>query len=100
MAKLRNFFKPTTGKVIVSVIIILIIEAILFWIGLFFVPCEECPPDVEYCPLCISFDLAIKFVIATIIPAVAIVYFLVCLFSAIFRAIFKKRETGNEFNNY
>ena len=100
MGRVRKFFKPTTGKVIVSITIVLIIEAILFWIGLFFVPCEECPPDVEYCPLCISFDLAIKFVIATIIPAIAIVYLLVCLFAAIFKAIFKKQETSNGFNNY
>ncbi|GEM_PF-2863850 len=77
----KELFTPSSKKVIVTIIFVVLCEIWIFWIGLHSVFCKICVSS--NCPPCVSYGAGAVLALMAIIPSTLIIYFLVCLLSYI-----------------
>lgn len=80
----KKFYKPTKGKITITLILTAIMEYILFQKVAHSVVCMECTMG-EFCPPCINYGGAYEMVKVTTIPLLFIIYSLICLGYRIFK---------------
>ena len=86
------FFRLTKKKIIISLIIILLLELVVFEIGYGgIVVCEPCVDTTSKCAPCRSFDSGITLSLITFVPVMILVYFIVCLVSFLFKTVNEKK---------
>lgn len=80
----RKFYKPTIGKIIVTLILAVIIEYFLFQDVAHSIVCMGCKIG-QFCPPCVDYSGAWDVVKVTIIPLLFIIYSLICLIYKLFK---------------
>ena len=84
---LKDFFRPTKWKIIITLVLTAIFEGFVYWMGLHSVFCEMCPPPPAYCLPCVSPETGIIMASITLIPALLIIYLLICLIFLVYRKV-------------
>lgn len=74
----KKFYRPTIGKVTITLILTAIIEYFLFQNVAHSAVCMECMMD-QFCPPCVNYDHAWEVVKITTVPLLFIIYSLICL---------------------
>lgn len=73
--------RPSKKKMTIFLILLIIVELILFWLGAISIQCSPCAPPPAYCPPCISYDAGLYIVLLTIVPVAIIIYIILSIFS-------------------
>lgn len=84
---MSKFLKLTKWKIIIALILTAIFESFVYWVGLHAVLCKMCPPPPTYCPPCVSPETGIMMAGIALVPALLIIYLLVCLGFYIYKKI-------------
>ena len=85
----KEFFRLSKKKIIISLIIIVILELIVFEIGYGgIVECKPCVDTTSKCTPCRDLESGTILTLIALVPITILVYFIVCLVSF----FFKKKE--------
>ena len=84
-----GFFKLTKWKVIITLILTVIFEYLVYISSAYTVLCKTCDPSLVACPPCISQGAGYIIALITLIPALLVIYLLVCLIIYIYEKVRK-----------
>lgn len=80
-----EFLKPTTNKIIITLIMVVIIEGVVYIAGATSIFCEPCPPPPVECPPCVAPEIGIAWALAALIPVSGLIYLVMCLLAWVLR---------------
>ena len=83
-----GFFKLTKWKVIITLILTAIFEYLVYFVGTGAVLCKTCgDPNLVACPPCGLPEAGYTLAAITLIPALFIIYLIVCLIYYIYKKL-------------
>ena len=81
---MKRFFKPTKGKIIITLFLALILESYFYLLGASSILCEACRPG-EICGHCFASELGIQAALITLLPVLIFSYLISCSIVSLFK---------------
>jgi hypothetical protein len=75
----KEFLKPTKWKIIPTLVIGVIVESVIYFVGATSIVCEPCPPLPAYCPPCVAPEIGLNWAVLALVPVLIVTYLATCL---------------------